>query len=132
MIRHMAPSSESNASEQWDASDIREVRAEALDVLSDTVLWQLAETRWQEIGQILGAIAAALDSGDMDALAAATADLELAGPLRITPIGPAVGPSQAVHDLVGDLVHSLGGVTAAQPTQEPGDAGAANASAPRR
>lgn len=98
-----------------------QVQAEALDVLSEALLWQLSESRWQKIEPVLAAMAAALQSGDTDALAAATADLELAGPLRITPIGRAVGPTPPVRDLLNKLVHALGGVTAGGPSPEPAE-----------
>ena len=70
---------------------------------------------------------AALTSGDMDELAAATADLELAGPLRIIPIGPAVGPTPAARDLLNKLVHSLGDVAAGRQVGDSENAGAGNA-----
>lgn len=118
--------------ERWDPSEVTQVRAEALDVLSDALLWQLAEPRWQAVEQILVALDAAVASGDIDALAAATADLELAGPLRIIPIGPPpAGPTPAARDLLNKLVHSLGGVTAARQEPEPQDTGAGDADASR-
>jgi hypothetical protein len=123
--------SESDAPSRWNSGEIDEIRSEALAALSDAFSWKLAEARWQEIHRVLAVMAAALESGDLDALATATAHLELAGPLRIVPIGPAMGPTPAVRDLLNELVHTLGGVTAARPPQEPGDAGAANADSPR-
>jgi hypothetical protein len=127
----MASSTESDAPRRWDSSDRAVVQAEALDVLSDALLWQLAEPRWGEIEQVLAAMAAALESGDMDAFATATADLELAGPFRITPIGTATGPTPAIRDLLNQLVHSVGGVTAERSPQEPPDREAGNADASR-
>jgi hypothetical protein len=107
------------------------IRAEALEALSDAFAWKLADARWQEIRQILDSMAAALQAGDVDALSAATAHLELAGPLRIIPIGAAAGPPPLVHDLLNTLVHALGGVTVDGPPPEPGDEGAASAAFPR-
>ena len=69
---------ESGAPAQWDTGDIGEIRTEALDTLSDAFVWKLGEERWQEIHRVLATMAAALGSGDVDALAAATAHLELA------------------------------------------------------
>lgn len=80
--------------------DIAEIRAEALDALSDAFRWKLAEERWQEIHGVLARMASALESGDVAALAEATAHLELAGPLRIVPIGAAAGPPPEVRDLL--------------------------------
>ena len=122
--------SESGAPVQWNLGEIEEIRSDALAALSDAFSWKLADERWQGIYQILGAMTTALETGDADALEAATVSLELAGPLRIIPIGPALGPTPEVRDLLNTLVHALGGVTAARP-QEPGDTGAADAGSPR-
>jgi hypothetical protein len=127
MIGLMTPSEESSTPQRWDDADIKELHAEALDVLSDAQLWQLAEARWQTIEQVLATMDAALASGDIDALAEATAALELAGPLRIIPIGSAVGPTPVARDLLNKLVHFLGGVSAKEQTGEPTDAGAGDA-----
>jgi hypothetical protein len=127
----MTPSGESSSPQQWDDADIKELHAEALDVLSDAQVWQLAQARWETIEQVLAAMDAALASGDIDALAEATAALELAGPLRIIPIGPAVGPTPVARDLLNKLVHFLGGVSAKEQTGESTDAGACNADTPR-
>jgi hypothetical protein len=124
----MAPLSEPDASAHRDGPDLSELRAEALDVLSDVRFWQVSEARWGEITRALEAVKAAVENGDATALADATADLELAGPLRITPIGPAIGPTPAARDLLDDLVHSLGQVTAGR-LNESAEAGAGNADA---
>lgn len=123
----MTYSGESDTPPRWNSADIAEVRAEARDVLSDALQWQLAETRWLAIQQILVAMEAALAGDDIDALAVATADLELAGPLRLNPIGPAVGPTGSTRDLLNKLVYSLGGAPADQRAGESQDAGAGNA-----
>lgn len=105
----------------WNSADTGDVRADALDVISDALSWRLAGTRWAAIEQVLAAMDAALATGDVVALAAATTDLELACLMRITRIGAVavVPPSPAVRDRLNQLVHSLGGVSAAdQP--EPG------------
>jgi hypothetical protein len=123
--------SESDAPVRWNPGEIDEIRSEALAALSDAFSWKLADERWQEIYRVLATMAAAWESGDTEALETATARLELAGPLRIIPIGPATGPTPPVRDLLNKLVHALGGVTAAQSPQEPGDTGAADAGSPR-
>jgi hypothetical protein len=122
--------SDSGAPVRWNPGQVDEVRSEALAALSDASSWQLADERWQEIHRVLAGMAAALESGDPEALAAATARLELAGPLRIIPIGRALGPTPPVRDLLNKLVYALGGVTAEQSWQEQGDTGAAGAGSP--
>lgn len=97
-----------------DAGAFAEARTEALDVVSDALQWRLNETCWQSLEEILAAMDAALAASDIAALVAATADLELAGPVRLTRIGatPAVPPPPAVRDRLNRLVYSLGGAPA--------------------
>jgi hypothetical protein len=96
--------------EQPDSGIAAEIKSEALDILAEARQWQLAETRWPMIEEILTAMDAALDAGDVAALTTATADLELAAPLRIILIGPPLaGPTPRARDLLNKLVHSLGG-----------------------
>ena len=108
----------------WDFGDALDVRAEALDVISDALRWRLVAQRWHAIEEVLAAMDAALAANDLQALAAATADLELAGPLRITPIGspPVVPPPPPVRDRLNRLVTSLGDRPAVA-KEEPGDVG---------
>jgi CATRA-Associated Small Protein len=105
----------------WDSEDAAGIRAEALDVLSDALQWQLAETRWPAIEQVLAAMDAAVTGRDLHALMAATADLELAGPLRITRIGatPILPAPPKIRDRLNQLVFTLGGVPAAS-DEDPG------------
>jgi CATRA-Associated Small Protein len=134
MLGHMGPKGEPGGQGRWDSGDMQEIRADALDVVTDALQWRLAEERWQKIEDILTAMDGALENGDANAIAATTADLELAGPLRIILIGPAAGPTPVARDLLNKMVHSLGGVTVQEPedpAQEPGDAGAGDAGASR-
>jgi hypothetical protein len=105
----------------WNSADSG-VRAEALDVISDALVWRLADARWSAIEETLAAMDAALAANDAKALAAATIDLELAGPVRITRIGavPVVPPPPAIRDRLNRLVYSLGGTPAAD-QDEPED-----------
>jgi hypothetical protein len=114
-------------SQAGDSGEVFDIRAEALDVISDALGWRLADTRWQAIEPVLVAVDAALTAGDLAALTAATADLELAGPLRITRIGtpPVVPPPPAIRDRLNRLVYSLGGAPAAD-QEQPGHGGADN------
>lgn len=118
--------------EGWVAGGDVDARAEALDVLFDVQQWRLADARWQAIGQVLIAMEAALRADDAESLAVATADLELAGPLRVTRIGatPVVPPTPQVLDVLNRLVHSLGGITAGQ-QQEAADNGPGDDRHPR-
>ena len=109
---------------RWDMDDIAEIRAEALDALSDAHEWKLSEDRWQDTQQVLVRMTAALESGDAAALAETAARLKLAGPRRIVPIGPAAGPPPEVLTLLNRLQQTLGGVTADRLQDEAGDAGA--------
>lgn len=116
-------SSLDNSARGWNSPDAG-TRTEALDVISDALQWRLADARWAAIEEVLAAMDAALSANDTEALAAATADLELAGPVRITRIGavPVVPPPPAIRDRLNRLVHSLGGSPEAHQA-EPGRAG---------
>jgi hypothetical protein len=116
-----------------DAEFDAEARADALDVLNDLLEWQLAPQRWERVEQIVDSIVEALAAGDVDALREATAELELAGPVRITRIGstPLLPAPEQVRDRANHLVHSLGGAPrepSAGPatTSELGDGGDRN------
>lgn len=113
---------------QGNASEMDDIEAQALDAVTDALQWQLAEERWRAIRRVLAAMTAAQKSGDLVALADATARLELAGPLRVIPIETMTGPPPPVRDLLNNLVHVLGGVTA-DPSHGSDRAGAANADA---
>jgi hypothetical protein len=93
-------------------------RGEALEALLDALLWELTEVRWAAIDQILEAMQSALAGGDSDAFVAATADLELSGPFRITKIGAVpVKPPPKVRERFNQLVHSLGGTVPEMPEE---------------
>lgn len=99
------------------------VRADALEVVSDALQWQLPLTQWQTIEQALAAMQAAATAGDMAALVKATADLEVAGPLRIQRISatPSGAPEPRVRELLNQLVFTLGGTSASTSQQEDKD-----------
>jgi hypothetical protein len=98
--------------------DLGSTREEALEVIVEARQWRLTEARWQSIDLSLIAMDAALKAGDPAALAAATADVEIAGPVRITKIGdPQVELPPPVRDRMNRLVHSLGAVQAPQRPQ---------------
>lgn len=86
-----------------------DVRADALDVLVDTLQWRLTEPRWVAIRAAVDALAAAVRAGDVEAVRAAVADLELLGPVRATPIGhePLVPAPDPVRDEINELVRAM-------------------------
>ncbi len=86
-----------------------EVRADALDVLTDALQWRLTEARWAAFRTAVGTLAAALRAGDGEAVRAAVAELELLGPVRATPIGrePVVPAPEPVREEINELVHAL-------------------------
>jgi hypothetical protein len=103
-------------SPRWDVGDVADPRAEALDVVSDALRWLLTETRWPAVEQLVVAMETAVETADRNALEEATAELELAGPLRMTRIGavPLVPPPPRVLDRLNRLVYSLGSVQGPQ------------------
>jgi hypothetical protein len=93
------------------SDDLALLRADAVRTLSHVLHWELTPARWELLGGMLDALDAA--TAEADALAAATADLQLAGPMRITPIGaPRVERRPAppeVRERVNELMHVLRG-----------------------
>jgi CATRA-Associated Small Protein len=86
-----------------------ELRAAALDVLGDVLGWRLTDRRWAVVGQVVDGLRAALRERDAEMLRASTYDLELAGPVRATPIGdtPVVDAPAPVRVLVNTLIFEL-------------------------
>jgi len=87
-----------------------ETRAHAVAVLTDVPEWQLVPQRWERVEQIVDVLGEALAGGDIAAVREATAELQLAGPVRVTRIGvtPLVPVPERVRDRANHLVHSLG------------------------
>lgn len=95
-----------------------EARADALDVLRDVLAWQLVEDRWQRVAGVLETMRTAVAAGDSAMVESATAELELASPVRVQRIGAiSVRPApEIVRERVNHLVHTLHGPA------RPGDA----------
>jgi hypothetical protein len=91
--------------EDWDAETVEE----ALVVLQDLVEWELGPQRWEQVGQILERITAALAAQDADDLREAVADLQLSSPSRALRIGSANtgGIPEPVLDRRNTLVYRL-------------------------
>ncbi|MFJ4525587.1 CATRA system-associated protein [Streptomyces sp. NPDC088810] len=87
-----------------------ETRDDAVDVLDDLLQWQLTAERWERVEALVRSLDQALAAGDGDALRAATAELELAGPVRITRIGTKslIPVPEKTRDRANRLVHTLG------------------------
>jgi hypothetical protein len=102
---------------RWDSETV----TDALNVLRDLPDWRLVPERWDRVEDILQAMEEAFAAGDGAGLRAATADLELHGPVRLRGIGtkPASEPSQPVRDRQNRLVHALAGT--APPTDVTAD-----------
>jgi hypothetical protein len=84
---------------------------EALEVLSDALLWELAQTRWEQVLTAIAEIAKAVDSGSLEALWRGIADLELCSPLRVsTRLGdtnPRLPATKPVRELAVELTDKL-------------------------
>lgn len=106
------------AGQRPTAADLEvQATAEAIDVLRDVLVWELAPPRWHEVERIVESIEAALAAADVDALREVTADLELVGPVRIPRIGatPQVPAPDRVRERTNHLIHSLGATSSATP-----------------
>jgi hypothetical protein len=87
-----------------------DLRSDVVDILSDAVQWRLPAARWDGVEKLVQALHDAVKAGDPEKLEAALGDLELAAPLRITPIGgeQTTQATSKVRNLAGRVVHDLG------------------------
>ncbi|MFJ3492613.1 CATRA system-associated protein [Streptomyces sp. NPDC086091] len=111
-----------------------ELTESALRVLGDVLLWRLTDAQWERLAGLLDAAESALRSGAAQLFDAATVELALSGPVRVTRIGhepgdggeaagtgaPADrygglpyeqphGPDERVRERLNQLVHRLSG-----------------------
>jgi hypothetical protein len=84
---------------------------DAVLVLEDLLTLELSPARWEGIAGVLEALVTEVAAGDLNNLAEATIQLELAGPVRITRIGamPTEPPPPRVRERINQLIHSLSG-----------------------
>jgi nucleoside phosphorylase len=82
---------------------------DALDVLGDLPEWRLTAVGWAAVMAIVERLAAAVETLNIAAIRAATADLELASPLRLTQLGPSLvaPPPRRLRLIRNRLVHVL-------------------------
>jgi hypothetical protein len=88
---------------------LSQLKDDAVNVLQDALLWELSPSRWEGITAILQALETDLADEDVEALAEVVAQLELAGPVRITSIGapPVAPPPPKVRERINHLIHRL-------------------------
>jgi hypothetical protein len=100
-----------------------QIRQEALSVLRGMRLWKLPHTRWEAIAGILASMTAELEAGNLDAVAEATVQLEIAGPVRLDWIGapPAEEPPPPVRERINRLIHQLSGEDSGKDSGADGD-----------
>jgi hypothetical protein len=88
-----------------------EVRRAALEVLSDVLEWLMPLTRWDQVAERVAAMERAVAADDLAALDDAVMELELAAPVRITPVGGGcpekVPVTKDVRERVNRLQHTL-------------------------
>ncbi|GAB1817738.1 CATRA system-associated protein [Herbidospora sp. RD11066] len=85
------------------------LHADLLELLEDVLAWQLSPARWDGVAALVDSISSAHERGDRDELAAAIAELDLLGPVRMHRIGdaPVVPPPPKVREWVNRLVHAV-------------------------
>ncbi|GAA2592308.1 hypothetical protein GCM10010435_83810 [Winogradskya consettensis] len=86
------------------------VRERALQVLQDALLWDLTVTQWTEVGYGLRRLRRACDAGDDRRQRDAVADLEVAGPHRVSGLEDAgrLPAPREVRERINELIHTLG------------------------
>lgn len=88
----------------------QDARDEALEMLRDTMLWNLPGPRWDQVGEVVAGMAAAFAGDSPDALWQATGCLQLCGQLRvqIRLAGSTDPPApKAVRERISDLIDTL-------------------------
>jgi hypothetical protein len=85
-----------------------QIRQHTLTIVQNAQKWELPAARWEVIAAVLAVLLQALDQGNLDAVAEAAIQLELAGPTRITKIGaPAKPAPPPVRERLNETVTKL-------------------------
>lgn len=101
----------------------------ALEVLGDVLRWSLRTPNWERVGEGLAGMERTLAAGDVAGFRHAVADVEMAGPHRISGVEEAASLPfpEAYRERVNQLIHRLG----AEPEEGPSaDTRDANGSSP--
>ncbi|MFJ6673275.1 CATRA system-associated protein [Actinosynnema sp. NPDC091369] len=88
-----------------DGDIVKDVRV----VLDDLVQWEMTEGRWRDVANLVGALAAAVRTGEADVIRDATDAVEFAAPVRVTRVGqePVVPPPPFVLERRTETLDSL-------------------------
>jgi len=84
------------------------VRADALELLPFVLAWQIPAAWWGEVDEIIGAMDAAVHSGDLDALRSAVDDLALIDPVRAATRISHTDPPDDLRFRINRLIDDLG------------------------
>lgn len=106
-----------------------ELQQMALEVLGDVLRWSLKTSSWERVGQGLAGMERPLEAADVAGFRRAVADVEMAGPHRISGVEEAASLPfpEAYRERVNQLIHRLG----AEPEEGPSPANRdANGSSP--
>jgi nucleoside phosphorylase len=88
---------------------------DALEVVTDLLAWRLDTAGWQRVALVLETLESALRTGDEQALAARTAELETLSPYRIVPISLDHPAPASLRLRANRLIHTLTGERPAVP-----------------
>jgi hypothetical protein len=87
-----------------------DLQSDVHDIVADAVQWHLAEADWPKVETLVEELHRVLRAGDTAAVESALVELELAAPLRITPVGgPPTNPAPTrLWHVAAEIVHDLG------------------------
>ncbi|MGK5642710.1 CATRA system-associated protein [Streptomyces sp. URMC 126] len=102
-----------------------ELRQMALEVLEDVAHWSLRSSGWERFGRGLADMERTLRAADVTGFRRAVADVEMAGPHRISGVEEAssLPCPEVFRERVNELIHRLHATRDEQPSSEGADAG---------